>query len=158
MKKLLLCISMLLLTSCGSPLSKKFDPNTYGSDIAAIEKQSKDDKELIGGWVVEHSSGGNSLELNGLTYEQILEKAKQEKKQKQQKLDQFYKTKYTDGDKLSQELQKLVNENIISIDNTQVECLGFFLSYKEEEGTVYNMTYWQIFKESPGFCKEKLNQ
>ena len=158
MKKVLLLTGLVLLASCSSPMSKKFDPNTYGSDIAEIEKQSKQDKELIADWVISHSIIGKSLELNGLTYEQILEKAKQEKKEMQQKLDSFYKTKYTNGDKFAEDLQKVIDEKIIKTDENEAHCLFFFTGYKEKEGTVYNMTYQQIFKESPGFCKEKESQ
>jgi len=158
MKKVLLLTGLLLLASCSSPLSKKFNENTYGSDIAEIEKQSKEDKELIGGWVISHSIVGKSIELNGLTYEQILEKAKQDKKEKQQKLEAFYNTKYTNGDKFAQEVQKLINDKVINIDNAEAECFGVFISYKERDSTIFNMTYRQIYKDAPAFCKEKQAQ
>lgn len=159
MKKTLLYIILFSMVSCSSPLSKKFNPNTYGADIAEIEvKLSKNDKELIGGWVSKHSPGGNSLEINGLTYEQILEKAKQDKKELQQKIDNFYNTKFTSGDKFIKDIQKLVDDNVLNIDNYEVECISFFCSYKEKEGTVFKMNYKQIFNQAPAFCKEKENQ
>ena len=151
MKKVLLLTGLLLLASCSSPLSKKFNENTYGSDIAEIEKQSKEDKELIGGWVISHSIVGKSIELNGLTYEQILEKAKQEKKEKQEKLEAFYNTKYTNRDKFSQELQEAIDKGVMKVNEEEVFCLLFFTGYKEKEGTVFNMTYRQIYKDAPAF-------
>lgn len=157
MKKLLLSISILMLVSCSSPLSKKFDTKTYGADIAEIgEKISKEDKDLLNKWVLSHSIVGKEMEINGLTYEQLLDNAKKDQQEKKIAKENFLKAKYTDLDKFFTELQKLVDNHVIDMDEEEAGCIGSFIGYKQKESkAIFNMTHQQILDAAPGFCEEE---
>lgn len=156
MRKIILPTLLLLLFSCSNPMDKKYDSKTYAADLKEIETNiSESEKSLLNNWVLKHNVSGREIELNGLTYQQILEDAKKEVKEKEDKLNKFYNTKFINDEIFIQDTQKLIDKGILKISVDEIGCIGFFCSYKQREGTINNYTYNQIFKEAPKFCEEK---
>lgn len=156
MKKLLLPVLLFAFVSCSNPVEKKYEVATYAADIKAMEGEiTSEDKALLNDWVLKHSVNGKDIQLNGLTYQQILDDAKKDQKEKARKLKKFYDTKFTTGEKFAEDTQRVMDEGIFSPKEEDVSCIGFFCGYKGKEGTITNYTYYQIFKEAPSFCKEK---
>lgn len=157
MKKIIFFCVFSLLVACSSPMSKKFNPDNYGNDLKELkEVLSKEEKDLLNTFLLKNSVGQNSLELNGLTYKEILEKAKAEKKEEKKKLDDFYNTKFTNLDKFAKDSKKLLSLGLFKTDRESAECVGFYCGYKKREGNeLLKMTYKQILEEAPKFCKEK---
>lgn len=157
MKKLFLLSTSLFILSCSSPLDKKFDSKNYASDILEVEKKiSPDEKKLIEFWVITHSIVGKDIEINGLTYNQILDNAKKDKAEKETKLKNFLNTKFTDSDKFGEDSQTIVDQGLYELSQDEMEEIGFYIGYKKREGNVLEkMTYAEIFKQAPAFYKEK---
>jgi hypothetical protein len=87
MKKAFLFLTIIgLVTSCSRPLNKNYNEDTLAEDGKAIKesgKLSNEEAQIMAGWIVMSKLKGESLE--GKTYGDILEEAK-EYKQEQEEL------------------------------------------------------------------------
>lgn len=76
-----IAIIALAFSSCSGPLSKKYSPETYEDDMQAIRKSDKVDEgdmELLAKYIIVSRLAGNDLQ--GKTYDDILDKIKDIKK------------------------------------------------------------------------------
>ena len=98
MKKVLLFLSLItILASCSSPLNKKYNEDTLAEDVKAIKEAgelSDEDTAIMTGWIVRAKLKDENLE--GKPYDEILEEAKDYKKE-QEKLAE--KAKYEEKEK-----------------------------------------------------------
>lgn len=80
MKKLSIYCLILLLISCYNPLNKKYSEKDLDEDAKAIRESDKlksDDLQLLVGYIIEGKF--TNAKLEGLTYAEILAKAKDKK-------------------------------------------------------------------------------
>ena len=86
MKKLLLTISIIgLITSCSGPLDIKYNEDTLADDVKEIKEAgnlSEEEAEMMAGWIVRAKIKDEKLE--GKTYGEILEEAKDYKKEQEE--------------------------------------------------------------------------
>lgn len=83
-------IIALIFSSCNDPLDKTYSNTTYIDDIKAIrenEKVSADDIELLTKYIAVSKLAGN--DLNGKTYQQMLDKIKDIRKENSDKASQM---------------------------------------------------------------------
>jgi len=109
MKKALLFASILSLLSCSNPMNKKYNEKNLEKDIREIadkNKISKEDSELLAGWLVLAKLGNK--DLTGKTYQNILDEAKAYKKEQND-----IETKAKEEEKAKEE--KMKNAATISI-------------------------------------------
>lgn len=85
MKKTLLIIFAAILTfSCSSPLEKKYSEESFETDAKEIKesgKLSEEDALIMAGWIMRSKLNGENLE--GKTYNEIIEEAKDYKKEQE---------------------------------------------------------------------------
>lgn len=80
MKKILISITLLafiVLTSCSNPLNKKYSDKTFEQDAKEIgesKKLNEEDAKMLAGYIMLAKLGNNELE--GKTYAEILQAAK----------------------------------------------------------------------------------
>jgi hypothetical protein len=88
MKKTLTLIALvaaMILTSCNNPLNKKYSETTLEQDVKAIgesKKLNNDESNMLAGYILLSKFGGKSLE--GKTYAEILQSAKDYKSEQEQ--------------------------------------------------------------------------
>ncbi len=152
---------MLVFTmvSCKSNLSKKFDTNNAAKDLEEIKasgKISATDYELLLTKIMKGAMFSKEVNLNGLTYEEILNQAKAENKKREDSANAFLNQKFSEDE---QARMKGLEENYTYITEKEwsVGCFSFFIGYKSKEdiNKLKQMTYRQIFEQSGAFCKEK---
>ena len=85
MKKTLLIFLVATLTfSCSTPLDKKYSEETFETDAKEIKeggKLSEEDALIMAGWIMRSKLKGENLE--GKTYNEIIEEAKDYKKEQE---------------------------------------------------------------------------
>ena len=85
MKKTLLIVLLAILTfSCSTPLNKKYNEETFETDAKEIKesgKLSNEDALIMAGWIMRSKLKGENLE--GKTYNEIIEEAKDYKKEQE---------------------------------------------------------------------------
>ena len=84
MKKILLIIIISLLAACSSPLDKKYNEDTLAEDSKAIKEAgdlSEEEAQIMAGWILRAKLTDENLE--GKTYGEILEEAKDYKKEQE---------------------------------------------------------------------------
>ena len=86
MKKLILTsLFLAFLTSCSSPLNKKYSDENLEQDATEIKESGKledGDAELLAGWIMKSKLQGTSLEDK--TYKEILDEAKKFKNEQEE--------------------------------------------------------------------------
>lgn len=88
MKKILTSITLLafiVLTSCSNPLNKKYSDKTFEQDAKEIgesKKLNEEDAKMLAGYIMLAKLGNNELE--GKTYAEILQAAKDYKTEQEQ--------------------------------------------------------------------------
>nr|WP_199157169.1 hypothetical protein [Pedobacter sp. ASV2] len=159
MKKLMLIMLVFSIVSCKSNLSKKFDANNAAKDLEEIKtsgKVSAADYNLLLTKIMKGAIFSKEVNLNGLTYEEILNNAKAEAKQAEDKANAFLNQKFSEDEAAR---MKGLEENYAYITEKEwkVGCFSFFIGYKSKEdiNKLKQMTYRQIFEQSGAFCKEK---
>ena len=85
MKKIVLIILVAVLTfSCTNPLDKKYSKETFETDAKVIGesgKLSKEDASIMAAWIMKSAFKGENLE--GKTYNEIINEAKDYKKEQE---------------------------------------------------------------------------
>ncbi len=85
MKKTVLIFLVAILTfSCSTPLDKKYSEETFETDAKEIKesgKLSEEDAFIMAGWIMRSKLKGENLE--GKTYNEIIEEAKDYKKEQE---------------------------------------------------------------------------
>lgn len=85
MKKTVLIFLVAILTfSCSTPLDKKYSEETFETDAKEIKesgKLSEEDALIMAGWIMRSKLKGENLE--GKTYNEIIEEAKDYKKEQE---------------------------------------------------------------------------
>lgn len=82
MRKLILPFLLLAVLSCSNPMNKKYDEETLEADMKEIKeknKMSEDEIKTFAGWLILAKLGNK--DLTGKTYQQILDEAKNYKKE-----------------------------------------------------------------------------
>lgn len=85
MKKLLLPFLLLAVVSCSNPMNKKYDEKTLEADMKEIKEKNKlseEDTKTFAGWLL--LSKLANKDLTGKTYQQILDEAKNYKKEQEE--------------------------------------------------------------------------
>ncbi len=86
MKKTLLILSFIsFLISCSGPLDKKYNEDTLASDAKEIREDGKltdEEVQIMAGWIIRAKMTNENLE--GQTYAEILNEAKDYKKQQEE--------------------------------------------------------------------------
>ncbi|TRO65487.1 hypothetical protein [Christiangramia sabulilitoris] len=85
MKKYFYLVLGLIMISCSSPLDKNYNKETMQEDLKQIGESGNvddDEKKLIAGWIFKSGLTGESLE--GKSYSDILEEAKNYKKEQEE--------------------------------------------------------------------------
>ncbi|WP_298501807.1 hypothetical protein [uncultured Maribacter sp.] len=86
MKKTLLRLTLIgILTSCSGPLDKKYNEDTLSQDAKEIKKDgdlTEKEVQVMAGWIVRAKMKDEKLE--GKTYREILEEAKDYKKEQEE--------------------------------------------------------------------------
>ncbi|WP_267401568.1 MULTISPECIES: hypothetical protein [unclassified Chryseobacterium] len=83
MKKIILCLSALVIISCSNPMDKKYNESTLGEDLTEISKAGKmnqDEEKLMAAYLI--IAKFRKLPVEGKTYSEILKDAKEFKEQK----------------------------------------------------------------------------
>ena len=94
MKKIILLLSAFLIISCSNPLNRKYDEAKMEEDGKAIKESGKLDEEdakLLAGWILRSKFNGTNLV--GKTYNEILDDAKDYKKQQEELAEKAKKEK-----------------------------------------------------------------
>ena len=132
MRSLFFLSLLFIFISCNNPLSRRYNTKTYQQDIGAIRESKKinyEDVELLSKYIVVSQLAGNDMQ--GKTYEEILDKIKDIRKANVDENDQL---------KLEQELKR--------------ERLGSFITVilSEKNFTTINnkdvMNYTVVFKNT----------
>ncbi|MFC0344034.1 hypothetical protein [Epilithonimonas hispanica] len=85
MKKILLFITALILLSCSNPMNKPYNEETLQTDLKEIvekKKMSEEDSKTFAGWLILAKLGDKNLK--GKTYQEILDEAKNYKKEQEE--------------------------------------------------------------------------
>ena len=105
MKKIILLLSALLIISCSNPMNRKYDETKLEEDAKAIKESGKlsdDDAKMLVGWIMMSKLGGK--DLKNKTYNDILNEAKDYKKQQEELAEKAKKEKQEKIDKYSKAL------------------------------------------------------
>lgn len=84
-KNFLLLLITLLLYSCSTPLDKQYNEDTLAEDAKELKESGELDEkeaEILAGWIVRSKLKGEDLE--GKTYGEIIEEAKNYKKEQEE--------------------------------------------------------------------------
>ena len=94
MRKIIFLIATLAIISCSNPMNRKYDETKLDEDAKAIKESGKvedDEAKMMVGWIMMSKLGGKSLE--GKTYKEILNEAKDYKKQQEELAEKAKKEK-----------------------------------------------------------------
>lgn len=108
-------ILSVILSSCNNPLDKTYSSQSYINDIEAIresDKVSYEDIELLTKYIALARIAGS--DLNGKTYEEILDKIKQVRKTNADKTDQINFEKEAARERLGTYLKVSLSDKIFS--------------------------------------------
>ncbi|HEY8688993.1 MAG TPA: hypothetical protein VIM07_07150 [Chitinophagaceae bacterium] len=105
----------LIFSSCNDPMDKTYNATTYVQDIAAIRESNKvsyEDIELLTKYIALSKIAGNDLE--GKTYDEILEKIKEIRKANTDQTDQLNMEKDAMRERMSAYLKVMLTEKIFT--------------------------------------------
>lgn len=166
MRKLLYFLAVFTLISCSNPMNRKYDESKFEEDAKAIKESGKlndEEAQMMAGWIVISKLQGKSLD--GKTYNDILNEAKDFKKQqeelaenlkkeKQERIEKYnkaltftvYDKGFQEADIMNSEYQDLITFEIAIQNKTGKEIkaikgpLSFFDLFGEE---LYTASYTQ---------------
>lgn len=111
MRKLLYFLAVFTLISCSNPLNRKYDESKFEEDAKEIKESGKlneEEAKMMAAWIVISKMQGKSLD--GKTYNDILEEAKDFKKQQEELAEKLKKEKQEKIDRYGKALTFTVYE------------------------------------------------
>ncbi len=120
----------VIFSSCNNPMDKTYSTTTYLQDIAAIRESNKvsyDDIELLTQYIALSKIAGNDLQ--GKTYDEILEKIKDIRKTNTDKGDQVKMEKEAMRERMSSFLTVSLSQKFFSKVNNK-DCFTYTVTFR----------------------------
>lgn len=133
-----------ILSSCNDPLDKTYTPGTYLQDISEIRESNKvsyEDIELLTKFIALSKLAGNQLE--GKTYEEILDKIKNIRNANTQQNDQVEMEKAAARERMSSYLKVTLSKKLFTKINNK-DCFTYTVNFQNTSSTNITMVVGSI--------------